>query len=91
MDKPSNWEEYLYVTKFTYDNGYHGSLKTSSFEAIYGRKYSTLLSWDNLVGIMVIGEELLKDMGEKMEKIKKNLKINKIDKQNYVDRGRNFK
>jgi hypothetical protein len=38
MDKPSRWEDYLYLVEFTYNNGYHASLKMSPFEALYGRK-----------------------------------------------------
>jgi hypothetical protein len=38
MDKPSRWEDYLHLVEFTYNNGYHASLKMSPFEAIYGRK-----------------------------------------------------
>jgi hypothetical protein len=38
MDKPSRWEEYLHLVEFSYNNGYHASLKMSSFEELYGRK-----------------------------------------------------
>ena len=35
MDQPSKWENYLYLVEFAYNNGYHASLKTSLFEALY--------------------------------------------------------
>ena len=38
MDKPSRWEDCLHLVEFTYNNGYHTSLKMSPFEEIYGRK-----------------------------------------------------
>jgi transposase InsO family protein len=38
MYKPSRWEDYLHLVEFTYNNGYHASLKMSPFEALYGRK-----------------------------------------------------
>jgi hypothetical protein len=38
MDKPSRWEDYLHLVEFTYNNGYHASLKMIPFEALYGRK-----------------------------------------------------
>jgi hypothetical protein len=38
MDKPSKWEDYLHLLEFTYNNGYQASLKTSRFEAVYGRR-----------------------------------------------------
>jgi hypothetical protein len=74
MDKPSKWEHYLYLGEFAYNNGYHASLKMSPFEVLYGRKCNTLVSWDNLVERVVLGPEMLKDMKEKMIKIKQNLK-----------------
>jgi hypothetical protein len=42
----------------------------SPFEALYGRKCNTLVSWDNLADKMIIGPEVFKDMEEQMTKIK---------------------
>jgi hypothetical protein len=47
MDKPSKWEDYLHLVEFSYNNGYHASLKMSPFEALYGRKCNMPVSWDN--------------------------------------------
>jgi hypothetical protein len=44
------------------------------FEALYGRKCNTPVSWDNPANREVVGPEFLKEMEEKMMKIKKNLK-----------------
>jgi hypothetical protein len=46
----------------------------SPFEALYGRKCKTLVSWDNQANREVLGEELLKEIEEQMLKIKQNLK-----------------
>jgi hypothetical protein len=46
----------------------------SPFEALYGRKCNTPVSWDNLADIEVIGPELLREMEEKMLNIKQNLR-----------------
>jgi hypothetical protein len=64
MDNPSKWEYYIHLIEFEYNNGYHESLKMSSFEALYGRKCNTPVSWDNPVDRFVIGPELLKEMEE---------------------------
>jgi hypothetical protein len=34
------------------------------FEALYGRKFNTLVSWDNLADREVVGPEFLKEMEE---------------------------
>jgi len=46
----------------------------SPFEALYGRTWNTPVSWENLVDIVVLGLELIKDMEDQVVKIKKNLK-----------------
>jgi hypothetical protein len=38
MEKPSKWEDYLYLVEFTYNNGCQASLKMTSFESLYGNK-----------------------------------------------------
>jgi hypothetical protein len=74
MDRPSKWEDYIHLVEFAYNNGYHASLKMSPFEALYGRKCNTLVSWDNLADRAVVGLELRKEMEDQMAKIKQNLK-----------------
>ena len=75
MDKPSRWEDYIHLVDFSYNNGYHESLKMSSFESLYGRKCNRPVSWYNSAYEVVIGPELLKKMEEQMVKIMKNLKF----------------
>jgi hypothetical protein len=42
----------------------------SPFEALYGRKCNTPVSWDNPFHREVVGPMLIKEMEEKMTKIK---------------------
>lgn len=64
MDKPSKWEEYLYLVEFAYNNGYHACLKMSQFEDLYGKKCNTPVSWDKFIDRVVIGPKMLMDMEE---------------------------
>jgi hypothetical protein len=70
MDKPSKWEYYLHLVEFAYNNGYQDSLRMSPFEALYGRKCDTPVSWDNPIDRVVLGPKLLKDMDDQVVKIK---------------------
>jgi hypothetical protein len=88
MDKPSKWEDYLHLVDFTYNNGYQASLKMSSFEALYGRKCNTPVSWDNPTDREVVGPDLLREMEEQMIKIKQNLKVAQDRQKIYADKGR---
>jgi len=45
MQQPTKWEDYLHLVDFAYNNEYHVSLRMSPFEAPYGHKCRTPLSW----------------------------------------------
>ena len=55
MDRPTNWENYLHLVEFSYNNSYHSSLKVSPFEAMHGRKCNMPICWDNLIDRVIIG------------------------------------
>ena len=44
------------------------------YEALYGGRCRTLVTWDNPVNRVVIGPELLREMEQEVVKITKNLK-----------------
>ena len=62
MDKPSKWEDYLPLVEFAYNNGQQASLRMSPYEAWYGLRCRTPVTWDNPVNRVVLGLELLKEM-----------------------------
>ena len=84
MDQPSKWENYLHLVEFAYNNGYHASLKMSPFEALYGRKCKTPVSWDNPIERVIFG---LKDMEEQVARFKQNLKITQDKQKSYADKN----
>ena len=55
MDKPAKWEDYLHLVEFSYNNnGQQASLGMNLYEALYGRRCRTPVTWDNLVNRVVI-------------------------------------
>ena len=46
----------------------------SPYESLYGRSCGTPVTWDNIVNMIVLGPEFLKDMEKEVAKIRKNLK-----------------
>jgi hypothetical protein len=88
MDKPSKWEDYLHLVEFAYNNGYQASLKMIPFEALYGIKYNTLVSWDNPNDRIVVGLEFLKEMEEQILKINQNLKDTQDMQKSYADKNK---
>jgi hypothetical protein len=78
MHKPKQWEEYLPLIEFVYNNGYQESLKMSPFEALYGKKCIIPISWDSPVEKVTVGPELIKEMEQSMVQIRKNLKVSQV-------------
>ena len=74
MDKPTKWEYYLHLVEFAYNNGQQESLGMSPYEALYGRRCRTPVTWDNPVNRVVLGPELIKEMEQEVVKIIHNLK-----------------
>ena len=91
MDKPSKWEYYLHVLEFSYNNGYQTSLNMGPFESLYGIRCNTLVSWYNPTYRAVVGPNLLREMEEKMLKIKQNLKASQDRQKIYDDKNRTHK
>ena len=88
MDQPTKWENYLHIVEFSYNIGYHSSLKVSPFEAMYGRKCNTPISWDNPTDKVIIGPELLKEMKDQMARIKQNLNTAQDRQKSYPDHNK---
>jgi hypothetical protein len=58
------------------------------------KKCNTPVSWDNPTDITIVGLDMLKEMEEKMTKIKQNLKVSHDRHKSYVDKNivfRDFK
>ena len=64
MDHQYEQEEYLPLVEFAYNNSYYTSLRMAPFEAQYGCKHRTPISWDRVEDQIVIGPETLREMEE---------------------------
>jgi hypothetical protein len=70
MQQPKKWEEYLPLVAFYYNKGYQKSLKMSHFEDLYGRQCNIPIVWNNLVDIITLGPDMLKEMEQQITQIK---------------------
>jgi ribosomal protein L21E len=91
MHQPKQWEEYIPLVEFSYNNGNQESLKMIPFEVLYGRKYNVPINWDNPMDKITLSPKMLKDMGQTMIKIKYNLKIAQDRQKRYEDIKRSHK
>ena len=60
----------------------------SPYEALYGRRCKTPVTWDNPVNRVVIGPEFLKEMEQEVVKIRQNLKASQDKQKTYADKHR---
>ena len=88
IDKPTKWEDYLHLVEFAYNNEQQESLGMSPYEALYGRRCRTLVTWDNPVNRIVLGPELLKEMEQEVVKTRHNLKASQDRQKIYADKHR---
>ena len=60
----------------------------SLYEALYGRRCRTPVTWYNPVNRIVLGPELLKEMEQEVVKIRHNLKSAQDKQKSYADKHR---
>eukprot|EP00253_Pinus_taeda_P020845 PITA_20845 len=90
MLKPGQWEEYLHLVEFAYNNGYHTSTQLSPFEVLYGRKCRTPSSWGGPEDKLILGPEMLKEMEDMVKRVRANLKAAQDRQKSFADRKRRF-
>ncbi|KAJ0853490.1 putative nucleotidyltransferase, Ribonuclease H [Helianthus annuus] len=88
MDLGGNWDTYLPLVEFSYNNSYHTSIKATPYEALYGRKCRSPLCWVEVGDKQLIGPELVQETTEKIAKIRDRIKAARNRQKSYADRRR---
>jgi hypothetical protein len=68
------WDKWLSLVEFFYNNSYQTSLKMAPFEALYGRRCRTPLSWSQTGERKIFGPDLVTEAEEKVKTTQNNLK-----------------
>jgi hypothetical protein len=71
----TSWDKSLPYAEFSYNNSYQKSLQMAPFEALYGRKYRTLLFWNQIGESQVFGPDVLRNAEKQVRMIRNNLKV----------------
>ncbi|KAA3466123.1 DNA/RNA polymerases superfamily protein [Gossypium australe] len=69
LEFEGNYEKYLPLVEFAYNNSYHSSIKMALYEALYGRKCRTPLYWTRLSEKKIHGVDLICETKEKVKVI----------------------
>ena len=75
LDYGSSRDDNLPYAEFSYNNSYQASLKMAPFEALYGRRCRTPLSWDEVGDRQLFGPDLIKESEQKVKLIHDRLKV----------------
>ena len=83
-----NWDKCLALAEFSYDNSYQASLKMAPFEALYGRRCPTPLSWSQTGECKIFGPELVVKAEENVKILQANLRSAQSRQKSYFDKWR---
>jgi hypothetical protein len=84
----TSWDKYLALAEFSYNNSYQSSLQMSPFEALYGRRCRTPLSWSETGERKIFGPDLVMEVEDRVRIIQANLKTAQSRQKSYADRRR---
>ena len=88
VDFKGNWDDYLPLIEFSYNNTYHASIGMPPFEALFGRKCRSPLYWDEVGERKLLGPELVQQTKEKIELIRQRLVAAQNRQSKYADQHR---
>nr|GEY80130.1 putative polyprotein [Tanacetum cinerariifolium] len=84
--KPTGfWDKHLPLVEFSYNNGYHASIKAAPFEALYGRKCRSPICWSEVGESQLTDPELVRETTKKIVQIKNRLLTARSRQKCYVD------
>jgi hypothetical protein len=70
----TSWDKCLALAEFSYNNSYHSSIQMAPFEALYGRRCRTPLSWSETGECQIFRPDLVTEAENKVKIIQANLK-----------------
>nr|GEW82398.1 putative nucleotidyltransferase, ribonuclease H [Tanacetum cinerariifolium] len=83
-----NWDDYICLVEFAYNNSWHASIKCAPFKMLYSRKCRAPICWDQ-VGERVIEEpEMIEMTNAKVTVAKEKLKEAYTSQKSYADKHR---
>ena len=88
VDFKGNWDDYLPLIEFSYNNSFHASIGMPPFEALYGRKCRSPLYWDEVGERKILGPELVQQTKEKIELIRQRLVAAQNRQSKYANQHR---
>nr|GEV75399.1 putative nucleotidyltransferase, ribonuclease H [Tanacetum cinerariifolium] len=88
LEWTGNWDDYICLVEFAYNNSWHASIKCAPFEMLYGRKCRAPICWDQVEECVIEGPEMIEVTNEKVAIAKEKLKEARTRQKSYADKHR---
>ena len=88
LDFKGGWEEHLPSVEFAYNNSYEASIKMTPFEALYGRKYRSLICWTKVGDGRLLGPQIVQETTEKIVLIQQQIRTIQSHQKSYANKSR---
>nr|GEX32679.1 retrotransposon protein, putative, Ty3-gypsy subclass [Tanacetum cinerariifolium] len=88
LEWTGNWDEYLCLVEFAYNNSWHASIKAAPYELLYGRKYRAPICWNEVGERVIEGPKLIEVTNEKVVVAMEKLKEARSRQKSYAGRHR---
>nr|GFA35864.1 retrotransposable element Tf2 [Tanacetum cinerariifolium] len=85
LEWTGNWDNYICLVEFAYNNSWHASIKYAPFEMLYGRKCRASICWDQVGEYVIKGPEMNEVTNEKVAIAKEKLKEARTRQKSYAD------
>ncbi|XP_070048995.1 uncharacterized protein [Nicotiana tomentosiformis] len=84
-DFGGQWDQFLPLAEFAYNNSYQSSIEMAPFEALYGRRCHSLIGWFEPSEARIYGTDLVKDALEKVKLIQEGHRTAQSRQKSYAD------
>nr|GFB75866.1 putative nucleotidyltransferase, ribonuclease H [Tanacetum cinerariifolium] len=88
LEWTGNWDNYICLVEFAYNNSWHASIKCAPFEMLYGRKCRAPICWDQVGERVIEGPEMIGVTNAKVAVAKEKLKEAHTHQKSYADKHR---
>nr|GEY13269.1 putative reverse transcriptase domain-containing protein [Tanacetum cinerariifolium] len=85
IDFGKGWVKHLPLCEFSYNNGYHTSIKATLYEALYGYKSRSPVCWAKIGEAQLTGPKLIQETTEKIVLIKQRIQTTQDRQKSYTD------
>nr|GFC19889.1 retrotransposable element Tf2 [Tanacetum cinerariifolium] len=88
LEWTGNWDDYICLVEFAYNNSWHASIKCAPFDMLYGRKCRVPICWDQVGERVIEGPEMIEVTNAKVAVAKEKLKEARTRRKSYADKHR---